>query len=264
MPELPEVETIVQQLRERILYKTIISTEIIDPKVIDKKINYLLPVRITNVTRKGKLILLNLDNKNNLLIQLRMTGHFHYLKKEVDQSYQNHLCGIFYLDDNSFFTYNSIRKFGSVQLKEEKETKQILDKLGPDALDTTKSEFIERIQKYPRSKIKTKLLDQSFIAGVGNIYALEALYYAGIDPQRKIATISEKKLKGLHQHLTNTLKLAIKHKGTTAMNYTHINGSGNFQNLLAVYNKSSCPQGHPINKITLAGRGTYYCPKCQR
>ncbi len=269
MPELPEVETIVTQLRSKILGKTIKSAEILDKIVVDNKISGKIPFKINNINRRGKSIIFDIGNSNYILTHLRMTGHFHYLtaqEKTTESNYQKYCVAKFYLNDNSLLTHNSIRRFGRMTLMNKTQLTKALSKLGPEPLSPkfTAKEFIQLLSKSPNAIIKNKLLDQSVIAGIGNIYAQEALYHAGISPSKKIAAIPELKLKRLHQEIVKILTLAIHHNGTTVENYTNLNGKGGFQDYLAVYQKEYCPKNHLLEKITIATRGTYYCPECQK
>ena len=136
--------------------------------------------------------------------------------------------------------------------------------IGPDPLEIDSSLFVERLQQHPQANIKSKLLDQSCISGIGNIYAQEALYHAKVHPKQKIGDVPAKALKNVFTQLQRILRLAIDHNGTTVHNYTTINGKGDFQQFLAVYGKENCPLGHTITRMVIQGRGTYYCEKCQR
>ncbi len=266
MPELPEVETVVRQLRKVLLGKTIIKVEIKDTKVIDFRILKILPACIINITRRGKSIIFTLDHDHYLLAHLRMTGHFHYVpSNKKDIHHEKYLSAIFYLNDHSFFTFNEIRRFGRIKLFTANELEQFSSSMGREPLDSsfTVKEFNSLLDRFPKAIIKTKLLDQSAIAGIGNIYAQEALYRAAIHPQRKIEAISSAKREKLYHSIRNILKQAIKHNGTTIQNFSHIDGIGEFQDFLSVYQKERCPKDHPIRKINQGGRGTYYCPRCQ-
>jgi len=265
MPELPEVETIVNQLKNKVLFRTITKLEIINSQVIDNRIKQALPAKIVNVYRRGKAIVICLDNGNYLYTHLRMTGHFYCVSNVNSLVHKKFLAGVFSLDDGSLLTHNSIRCFGGIKLMEEKELQRELCRLGvePLAKGFTAEKFSTLMQQFPNAVIKNKLMDQSVIAGVGNIYAQEALYLAGIDPQKKIKDISVAELAKLCDELQRILRLAIKNKGTTVNNYSHITGRGSFQNMLVIYNKQKCPRGHGLRKINISGRGTSYCPKCQ-
>src|SRR3989344_2908999 len=278
MPELPEVETIARQLQSKIAGKTILGIDVLDKKVIDENIANILPSRIVDVSRRGKSIIIQLEQKNNLLAHLRMTGHFYHIANQDrsyianqdrsyianrDKSYKKYLSGIFKLNNGSFFTFNEIRRFGSVKLFTNEQLNRELSKLGPEPLSIKDVEFAALLKNYPSSVIKTKLLDQTCLAGIGNIYAQEMLYHAGINPLKKIRDISEAKLALLHQEMQRILRLAIQNNGATADNYSHLAGRGNFQNFLAVYGQERCPKKHQLAKIKMGGRGTSYCKVCQ-
>ena len=265
MPELPEVETVVRQLQERIAGKTVIRLTIDDPKVVDNRIIPLIPFQIRSFSRRGKSIIILLNKPYSLLAHLRMTGHFYHVTNEdEEQASSKYRVATFYLDDGTKLTHNSIRKFGRITLMTPKQLESSLAKLGPEPLGITKSEFVALLDRYARAVIKSKLLDQSFLAGIGNIYAQEALYHAGIPPTAKINKISKAKKEKLFLHLQRTLNLAIENNGTTINNFSHIDGKGSFQDFLAVYQKQHCPKKHPLRKDTIGGRGTYYCPRCQQ
>ncbi len=289
MPELPEVETIVRQLRRAVNFRTIQRVEIKDQKVIHPSAARNLPARIIDVSRRGKSIIFTLDNNHYLLAHLRMTGHFHFVpkgnRKSVykteraigddgttggvitagEHAYQKYLSGIFHLDDGSFFTFNEIRRFGLIRQVSAEELELHFSTWGEDPLNSafTFAQFNTLLNRFPQSLIKVKLMDQSFLAGIGNIYAQEALYRAGIHPQKKLGEISHIKRKILHIKLRQLLQEAIEKNGTTIQNFSHLSGEGEFQNFLSVYQQERCPKGHSIEKRNLGGRGTYYCPKCQ-
>ncbi len=257
MPELPEVETIVRQLKESILGKKIIKVNILDQKVVDKRIKNVVPCKIVDVKRRGKFILIKL-NKVSLLVHLRMTGYFNY-SKNIDKQY---LAGSFFLDSGEILTYHSIRRFGHIKLLEDRIAFE--EKLGLEPLESSEEEMAKELMKYPKSNLKNKLLDQKCIVGIGNIYAQEALYHSRINPCKKIKDISKTQLIKLAEELKKVLNLAIKNNGTTVQNYNNIDGKGNFQNLLVVYKKEKCPLSHNLTKVKLGGRGTTYCKICQK
>lgn len=267
MPELPEVETIVRQLKKNILGKVIQEVKIVDTTVVDAAVKNVLNARITNVERRGKNIIIELNKDKALLIHLRMTGHFHYVQADNrSNDYTKYLALKLGFADGSILTHNAIRRFERVSLLSRKQLKEKLSLLGPEPLSSafTARQFKERILQYPHAIIKNKLLDQSFVAGIGNIYAQEALYHARIDPQRAVKSLTETEMTALYHELRAVLSTAIKHNGTTVENYQNLDGKGNFQNFLAVYQREQCPQQHPVEKISLGGRGTYYCPRCQQ
>src|SRR3989344_897022 len=192
MPELPEVETIVRQLQKKVNGKTIRKAEVFD-KMIDAPIGKLPSVSIENVWRRAKYIVMELDNGKFILTHLGMTGHFHYLDNDqIDNQYQRFMVSRFTFSDGSFLTHNSIRKFGHMRLVDKKQLQQVLDRHGPEPLDKsfTLSQFQSLLAKKARANIKTTLMDQSVIAGIGNIYAQEALYFAKVSPLRQAGSLS--------------------------------------------------------------------------
>ncbi len=270
MPELPEVETVVRMLRPKVEGKTVIQLTITDPKVVSKKLLGLIPFKIVKILRKGKYIFMTTNTESTILVHLRMTGHFHYLEKgtkdTVDQKHPSHeyRSGLFLFSDGSAMTFNEIRRFGRVEPLTLNEYNSLLARIGPDPMEISGKQFVALLGKYPQANIKTKLLDQAVFGGIGNIYAQESLYHAGILPSRKIGEVSAAKLGQLHTQLARILQLAIEKNGTTVSNYRHLDGKGDFAGYLAVYKKMKCPKGHTLRSGKLGGRGTAYCPTCQR
>ncbi|MBI4981039.1 bifunctional DNA-formamidopyrimidine glycosylase/DNA-(apurinic or apyrimidinic site) lyase [Candidatus Woesearchaeota archaeon] len=269
MPELPEVETIVAQLKQKIIGNKVIKVEVLD-SLVEPKIKDLTPFRFIDVRRRAKYIIMCLDNGKYFLVHLGMTGLFYFVEKaQLEQKkkcYQPHLLATFTFNDGSILTHNSVRKIGSFRLMEEKELNMALSKLGPEPLDSefTLGKFKEMLTQKSRAKVKVTLMDQSFIAGIGNIYAQEALYHAGINPERKIGSLNSTETKKLYESIILVLKEGIKHKGTSVDEYIHLEGAGENQKYLRVYRKKKCPQGHLLKKEAMGGRGTSYCPVCQK
>jgi len=267
MPELPEVETIVQQLKKKVLGKKITKVRILNSKKVSPTIKKVIPAKITGISRRAKAIIIELDKKKYLLVQLRMTGHFHYYSNgKEDPQFHKYVLVKFYLNDKSLLTHNSVRKFGGIKLINHQQLEKELAKLGPEPLskELTLAKFKELLNKKKQANLKTALMNQKFLAGIGNIYAQEAAYHAKINPKRKIGSLNDQEISKLYTSLRHLLKKAIKHHGTTVESYVHIEGSGGFQKYLAVYQNKTCPKKHQIKKINLGGRGTYYCPKCQK
>jgi len=271
MPELPEVETITRQLRKQVLGKKIVQAKTFDKRIADHSINKLVSLKIVKVWRRAKAVIINLedtlyDHKLFLVFRLGMTGHFHYADKLEKQAPQEYLVASFSFSDGSTLSFNDIRRFGSVRLYTEGKLKKILDSFGPEPLSKGFMVGVLRVlfQKRKKANIKVTLMDQKFIAGMGNIYAQEALYIAGVDPRRKIESLSSSEISKLHHSLQRLLKLAIEKKGSSVDNYSHLEGSGDFQNYLLVYQRDVCPKKHKLVKIYQGGRGTFYCPKCQK
>lgn len=267
MPELPEAETIVKQLQKHVAGKQIISVIVLEKKRADKSIVKAVPARIMKAWRRAKAIVIELRGMKFLLVRLGMTGHFHYAAKGQGLGDDEKFAIVkFYLSDGSILSYTDIRKFGSVRLLDEKQLQQKLSEFGPEPLgkEFTVDLFQEMLAKKKKANIKVTLMDQNFIAGIGNIYAQEALCRAGISPKRKAGSLKKKEIKKLHHAIQKVLQQSIAHNGTTVENYVHIEGAGGFQKYLAVYGKEKCPKKHLLTKIYLGGRGTYYCTKCQK
>lgn len=270
MPELPEVETVVKQLQKKISSKVIKKAAVYD-RIVDPKIKNLSSASITKVWRRAKYIIMELNNGYFILTHLGMTGHFHFVdkgvgKKHIADNHEKFMVAKLTFSDGSFLTHNSIRKFGHMKLVKKKQLQQVLDKLGPEPLDKrfTLQQFRAILARKTRANIKTMLMDQSVIAGIGNIYAQEALYYAKISPRRQAGSLSSLETQKLYGHLRKILQEAIKHHGTTVDNYSNLEGRGGFQNHLTVYQQERCPKRHPLKKIIIGGRGTSYCTQCQR
>ena len=266
MPELPEVETIVKQLHKHLVGKLVQSAKVLETKRADKKVEKVMPSKVLKAWRRAKAIIIEFEGKKYLLIRLGMTGHFHYASKGESLGQDEKFAIVkFFLQDGSILSYTDIRKFGSVRLLNETQLQQKLAGFGPEPLgeEFTITLFTQMLAKKKKANIKVTLMDQNFIAGIGNIYAQEALYLAGINPKRKMGTLKEKEIKKLHHTIQYVLRKSIAHNGTTVNNYVHIEGVGAFQKHLAVYGKEKCPRKHKLTKIYQGGRGTSYCSKCQ-
>jgi formamidopyrimidine-DNA glycosylase len=258
MPELPEVETIVQQLNFKVAGKTMDSIEIFDSKVVDENIKNFLPAKVERVYRRAKSIIMELDNEKYLVTQLRMTGHFKFNGSEKFRVAK-------FSFGNEFLSHHSIRRFGNIKLFDKESLGAELSKYGPEPLSNefTQDKFVHMLNS-KKSNIKTLLLDPTFIAGIGNIYVQEALYFAGISPLRKSNELTLDEANKLFFEIRRILNSAIKHKGSTVDNYTNIDGAGGYQNFLVVYSRDKCPKEHPLIKLRIGGRGTSWCEVCQK
>ncbi len=278
MPELPEVETIKNQLKAKIKRKTIKKIEVKLPKIIKntsvvffkKKV---IGAKIKNLTRRAKLLIIHLNNGYSLVIHLKLSGQLIYFPN-LKQKKEKYTHLIYYLSDNSCLCHNDLRQFGYVKLIKTTDLEGLFQQqnLGPEPLDKkfTLKKFKELLKKRPNSKIKPLLIDQSFIAGIGNIYAQEACWCAKILPTRLVKSLTEKEIKKLHHCLIKILKLAIKSKGTTAADAHYVDSQGkqgSYKNKLKVYqrqNKKCFRCSQKIKRIKLGGRGTSYCSGCQK
>ena len=268
MPELPEVETIVRQLQRRVRGKPIAAVKVLNTQVVDAGVRALKGNSIVKAFRRAKAIVLELGGERYLLVRLGMTGHFHYFpngKISFPAQERKYIMVRFHFTDGSALTFNEVRKFGSMRLLSKKQVEQELAKLGPEPLakDFTLRKFTSMLAQKGKANLKVTLMDQHFIAGIGNIYAQELLYHARISPQRTIASLSQHEIKKLYNSLRQVLQKAVQKQGTTVQDYVHIDGSGGFQKYLTVYGQTKCPKKHPITKIRQGGRGTYYCSRCQ-
>ncbi len=270
MPELPEVETIKRQLQKRLRGETILDVKVFFEKIIfsvsdSTFIKDLKKQRVQEISRRGKYLIFKLTDYY-MLVHLRMSGKF--LIKEKDSINQKHEH-IHFIFNNFILAYHDVRKFGRIYLV--KDPSIILDKLGIEPLSEkfTLLEF-KKILKGTKS-IKAFLLDQSEIAGLGNIYVDEALFLAKIAPKRLISAIYDDEAALLHHAIIKVLKKGIDNMGTSLgkgkSNYKNIESLGKNQNELLVFNRENEPCincKNPIKKIRVAQRGTHYCPFCQK
>jgi formamidopyrimidine-DNA glycosylase len=273
MPELPEVETIIRGLEKSIIGRKIINVRVREEKLIafPEPGDFIVDLRgrkISNISRRGKYILINLTANKTLVIHLRMTGQL--MVKRRSEFYRKHTHVIFELDDGTDLRFNNTRKFGRLYLVETGKWERVggLSKLGPEPLsDELSLNKFKSLFKNRRGKIKSLLLNQRFIAGLGNIYSDEALFMAGIKPGRHVSTLSESEIERLYYAIRNILKLGIEYGGTTLRDYLTASGEkGGFQNKLKVFQRSGeyCPICHSkIVKEKVGGRTSHFCPKCQ-
>ncbi len=282
------METIKRGLNSRIVGKKIKKIKIAPD--FKKKIfpnakvflDFLQGKRIKSVKRKGKLLILEIDKNQDLLIHLKMTGQLVYRAKDGKATVGGHPIVnqktlpnkftrvIFYFNNGSILYFNDVRKFGYMRLTEKKETENILGKIGPDALtkEFNYKYFLQIVEKNPKKKIKAFLLDQALISGLGNIYTDEALFSSGIRPDKPAGKIKKDKLKKLFSEIKKILLKSIELGGTSFSDYLNSQGSqGGFQKKLQVYGRAGekCLKcGTKIVKTKIAGRTSSYCPKCQK
>jgi len=267
MPELPEIETIKRELEKAVLGKKIIEIIINNPKVIkepkDKKefVKEIKEATIKNVLRKGKLLVLELSTGKSLCIHLRLTGQLIYPGEPGKARVS------FKLSDGKFLDYRDQRLLGELHLVKNWQDLKFVQELGPEPFEINLEDFKEMLSK-KKTMIKPLLMDQTFISGVGNIYANEALFRAGIHPQRKADSLSDKEKELLFKEIKEVLNEAIKYKGSSVDQYLQLSGEpGEYMKYLKVYDREGRPClvcKTPIKRITLGGRGTYFCPKCQK
>ncbi|WP_163538140.1 DNA-formamidopyrimidine glycosylase [Gracilibacillus sp. YIM 98692] len=274
MPELPEVETIRQTLKQLVIGKQIKDIEIKWPKIIKQPDDIgefkqrIIKQTIQDIRRKGKFLLFDLDH-DVIVSHLRMEGKYGVYHK--NEPYIDHTHIIFHFTDDRQLRYRDVRKFGTMHLWEKgtEHEQKPLNQLAKDPIaeDFSLKEFTNKVQKSDRS-IKNILLDQSVIAGLGNIYVDETLFLAAVHPLTKGSELSKKQIKKILEAAIQTLEMAIKQGGTTIRSYVNSQGQiGMFQQQLHVYGKQgeSCTkcQTH-IEKVKVSGRGTHFCPVCQK
>jgi formamidopyrimidine-DNA glycosylase len=271
MPELPEVETIKRDLSVVIgspLKAIIVYDEAYLEKneITPKELKKLEGQKLLHLSRKGKYLFLHFS-KHIFGFHLGLTGSLILLPEENSLDKFKHKVLSFNFHDMSLL-FSDMRKFGRLFLfDEEKSFQNFLIDIGQDALEIGLSEFKEALRSVGKP-IKSALLDQKVISGIGNIYADEILFRAGINPLRPASSLSDEELKKLYQTMKEVLYLAIQLRGSTIKDYVDgLGRAGIFQNKHLVYQKygKPCPRcGEPIEKIKVAGRTTSYCPQCQR
>jgi formamidopyrimidine-DNA glycosylase len=281
MPELPEVETIVRDLRPQLAGRRIESVQLTrDPAIRGRLVRYpnattfvrrLRGRTIRSVERRGKYLVMPLDhNGERLVVHLGMTGHLRVWEPEEAPVKHTHLRAL--LDSGLELRYDDPRQFGRLLLGTQEDLvagRAFPARLGPEPVhgDLTEAEF-EKIVRSRRRPIKSALLDQSFLAGVGNIYADEACFRAGIRPSRWTHRLTGRERRALYSAIQEVLENSIAARGSSIINYVDAFGlRGTNQEKLLVYGRSGEPCvrcGTPLQGTRLAGRGTVYCRKCQR
>jgi formamidopyrimidine-DNA glycosylase len=274
MPELPEIETIRQGLEERIVGLTIKEVVFNTPKMLlpdpESLISGIKGAKVIQVGRRAKMPLLFLDNGKILVFHLKLNGQL--LVRKVSKTKDRFVRVSFVFDNGEELRFAEMRKFGWAKLlKNEAELEEVTARLGPEPFskEFNFGYFQEKLSRSRRA-IKIVLMDQKEFAGIGNIYATEALFYAGIDPRRPANSLSEDESDRLYQKVLWVLKQGLKYQGTTDRDlaYLQVSGEpGRFQEHLAVYGREGKPClrcGEPIRKIKISGRGTYFCSQCQK
>ncbi|HZK12175.1 MAG TPA: DNA-formamidopyrimidine glycosylase [Atribacterota bacterium] len=280
MPELPEVETIRRGLQEKIKNKQIKNIVINVDKIVKKPsleefIAKIKGKKIKKIDRRGKYIIIHLDLEDKLVLHLGMTGLLIYpfnnkiTGKEVNPKH-NHL--IFTFTDNTQLVFNDVRKFGKIYLVSNINEIETLSKLGVEPLEDSFTEevFVQILNKKKNSKIKSFLMKQEFITGLGNIYANEVLHRSKIHPLRLISSLNKEEVKKLHQQIKLVLSEAIELRGSTVADEAYRDTDskkGNYAQKLQVYARKGefCIKcGHPIEVVRIENRSSYFCPQCQK
>ena len=268
MPELPEVQTVVNQIRSDLLYENVKSITPIWPKVFhnftkQKAKSEIYGEKIIDVKRRAKFIIIEL-NRRIIAIHLRMTGKLYFLGEQNIPS--KYATAYLTLESGKKMIFDDVRKFGRFYLY--RNIEPIDKRHGPEPLENSfTSECLINLIKSKKRNIKALLLDQSIIAGLGNIYVDESLWKSKIHPNSLSHQIPKKRLENLHQNIRTILANAIEQNGTTIIDFSVNGESGKYANELKVYgrNNSKCICcNQKIKKIRVAGRGTYICLKCQK
>lgn len=289
MPELPEVETVRIQLKDKVIGKTITGVEVFHAKTVahdDTIEDRLLGKTIADIDRVGKLLIFSFKKEPDLFIlaHLKMTGQFFYVDNQGDVAGGGHSMteadvadfpgrhtrSAFHFSDNSSLYFNDMRLFGYTKIANAKEVGLARAGFGPEPIDPHfDCDWFTKTLRKRKTPVKAALLDQSFVAGLGNIYVDEALWRAKVRPTRRADRVTKKEAAALCTAAGDVMKESIAVGGTTFQHFVDTGGNnGNFTDYLNVFGQQgkSCPRndGGIIKKIRTAGRGTHFCPKCQK
>lgn len=276
MPELPEVELVAKSLNQLISNRKILTAELvrerlapnISPKDFTKNLK---ETSVNFVHRRGKHILIDLNNQKTLLVHLRMTGRF--LLLPLERELPKHSHAIFYFSDESRLVFQDQRHFGLMKILETEkllEAKE-LEKLAPEPFsDDFSLQYFKQVLQTSKRNLKEFLLDQTKVCGLGNIYASEAMFLAKVNPQTLANELTTKKIKHLYEQIREVLAESIAHGSTLNVDPENIDGSyygGVYEDHWRVYDRENMPCLNcqtEIKRIVQGGRSTFYCPKCQK
>jgi formamidopyrimidine-DNA glycosylase len=272
VPELPEVETVRSQLAGVLRGARIESAEILDPRLVrpfepEAIAAELEGERIVSVQRRGKYLIVRFESGRVLLIHLRMTGSLRHAPWE-SLGFDAHRRAVLRLDNGSDVAYRDVRRFGTWELLEPGQLGPYLaSRLGPEPLGALTARRLGNRLAGRRAPLKAALLDQRTVAGLGNIYADEALWYARLHPLRAAGGLTEGELRRLHRAIRRALRLGVERQGASLRDYAAPDGGrGAMQEEFRVYGRDgeACERCRtPIARTRVAGRGTWYCPRCQ-
>lgn len=274
MPELPEVETVMRTLQPRLTGLKIIDAQILLPKIIrtpdtDEFKEKVTGKKILKINRRGKYLLFILNDGLNLLFHLRMTGSLVYCQQDEPLSKYTHL--VLVLDNSCHLRFADMRQFGRIWLVPASSMNNLsgFKDLGVEPLGAVFTiSYLKKELKRRHARIKPLLLDQTFIAGLGNIYTDEALHRAKINPERLATTLNPRETTRLYHAIRDVLQEGIENRGTTVRDFIDGNGRpGSYQELLRVYNREGKPCrfcSQNILRKKIGGRSSYYCPACQK
>jgi formamidopyrimidine-DNA glycosylase len=281
MPELPEVETVRQRLEQVLIGNTISQIQVLRDKSFQGQTQKVIGASIQAVSRKAKLLRLQLDNDLNLLIHLKMTGQLIFVSDDVKTGGghptadwvrnlpSKHTRVIIEFSDDSKLYFNDMRVFGWMRVLDDEQVLAEFNKYGPDVIDENfTAKYLQKKLANRTIAIKEAMMTNQIVGGIGNIYANEALFEAGIDPRRSAKSLNLDELRRLVTASKQVIRAGLEAGGTTFDGrYVDVDGlAGSYQNQLKVYDKEGepCPncQGK-IKKIKIGQRGTYFCPQCQ-
>ncbi len=289
MPELPEVTTMVNGLRKKVLKRTFVDVWTDAEKLVKKPNSFnqfkkaIIKEKILDIKRRGKVILFCLSNEKTLFVHPKMTGHFlvgkwektkgewKSLKRGPMEDPMNRFVHImFWLDNGQMLAFSDMRKFGRIELWDNKSLGEakIISELGVDALGLNYEQFKGVIKKAGNGKIKQILMNQNLIAGIGNIYADEILFEAGVLPFRPAKDLKEQELKKIHKAISKILSQAVEFSGSSVSDYRKPDGErGKYQEVIRVYRRTGekCLKcGTIIQRKKIGSRSAHFCPKCQQ
>jgi len=270
MPELPEIETIKRGLNKLIIGREILDITTNTPKQVKPSLKIvkknMVGKRIKKLKRRAKLLQIFLDNGRILTIHLRMTGRL--LFRDKSDPVDDYQRAVISLSGGKELRFADLRKFGYLWLiKNKKELDKILNKFGPEPLADLTFSYFQKVLASTSRPVKVLLMDQSKISGIGNIYANDALFLARLNPAKPANQITFQKAKKLYDSIRQVLKAGIRYRGASDQHYLDALGQkGNYQDHFLVYKRAgrkcfNCKG--KIKRVTLGGRGTFYCPRCQ-
>jgi len=281
MPELPEVETVKRGLEKEIINKKIAKIQVNIPSLIkkpeiDEFMTRLKNTMVISIERRGKYLKILFNTMDYLVVHLGMSGRLLFQPKKdppskISKTMEKHNHILFFFEDGSKIVYNDVRKFGKMWLLKKDENLSRIESLGFEPLEPyfTVSELYRMLQE-SKVNIKSFLMNQKNIAGIGNIYANEILFHAGVNPLRKANSLTKDEVKRIHLQTKNILLKAISSGGTTMIDESYLDLSGNrgeYGKEIMVYGKKAgmCPFcGQPLEVLRIENRSTFLCPNCQK
>ena len=278
MPELPEVETIKNELKKTVCGKKILRVEILNPKVIRQPSpgefkKALENLKVKDIFRRGKLLVAELSDGRFLTVHLKLTGQLVFQKSfsgkrnSADSGSKKSARRVtFYFRSGPALDFNDQRLFGELRLLDDWKKLKFIQRLGPEPLELSYGDFESMLLKR-KTEIKPLLMDQSFIAGIGNIYAAEILFFAGVNPRCPAKFLDKNRRRAVYSKMRMVLKKAVRYGGSSVDDYVRVSGeNGKYAQFHRVYGREGKPCfvcSTPISRIVQGSRGTYFCPRCQ-